>query len=407
MRHPMPTQTEAATAAPTTSGAAAPSGQAVVAQGPEITNLDASMYTGMLTFNVAVHMLEPLLMRGEDLQPKPHLAEKIEFPDNKTIHLSIRDGVKFHNGDTLTVDDVVFTLQRVSGPDTKSQHKPYTSAVESVTALDDKTVEIKLSESDVTFQGRLALIPIVPKKVVEASGDEGFDAKPVGTGPYKFVSWKRGDRVTEEAFTDYWQGSPKINTLVFRGIPEDSTRVAELQTGGLDVATNIPTQSVPQIKESGKAQIMTVDSLRTVFIVLNTLEKPFDDVRMRQAVNYGIDKKLIVDGVLDSYGKPNSEPFGPEVFGYDPNLEGYYAYDPNKAKQLMKDAGYGDGVEVNFYGATGRYLKDKEVQENIVSQLGEIGVKVNLHEMEFQAFFDTYIKKAQQRHEHGVLEQRE
>jgi peptide/nickel transport system substrate-binding protein len=372
---------------------AAPTGEATIAQGPEITNLDSSMYTGVLAFNVAVHMMEPLLLSGEDLQPHPHLAERMELPDPNTIHLTLRQGVTFHNGDPLTVDDVVFTLQRVSGPDTKSEHKPYTKSVASVTALDDKTVEVKLSKPDVTFPGRLALIPIVSKKEVEAKGDEGFDASPVGTGPYKFVSWKRGDRVTMEATDNYWGGNPKIKTLVWRGIPEDSTRVAELQTGGLDIAVNIPTQSVPQLKESNKLEVVTANSLRTLFVILNTHKPPFDDVRMRQAVNYAIDKSLIVDGVLDGFGRPNSEPFGPEVFGYNKDLEGFYAYDPDKAKALMKEAGFEKGTEVKFFGATGRYLKDKEVEENIVAQLGEVGIKVNLTTLEFQAFFDNYITK--------------
>jgi peptide/nickel transport system substrate-binding protein len=379
--------------APSGGNTAKPTGQATIAQGPEITNLDASMYTGVLAFNVAVHMLEPLLLSGDDLQPHPHLAERMELPDPNTIHLTLRQGVTFHNGDPLTVDDVVFTLQRVSGPDTKSEHKPYTKSVASVSALDDKTVEVKLSKPDVTFPGRLALIPIVSKKEVEAKGDEGFDASPVGTGAYKFVSWKRGDRVTMEATDNYWGGNPKIKTLVWRGIPEDSTRVAELQTGGLDIAVNIPTQSVPQLKESDKLEVVTANSLRTLFVILNTHKPPFDDVRMRQAVNYAIDKSLIVDGVLDGFGRPNSEPFGPEVFGYNKDLEGFYAYDPDKAKALMKEAGFEKGTEVKFFGATGRYLKDKEVEENIVAQLGEVGIKVNLTTLEFQAFFDNYITK--------------
>lgn len=239
---------------------AEPTGKATVAQGPKITNLDASMQTGMLTFNVSIHMLEPLLLRGDDLQPAPFLAEKVSNPDNKTIHLTLRDGVKFHNGDPLTVDDVVFTLQRVITPDSKSQQARYTASVESATAIDDKTVEIKLSEPDVTFIGHLALIPIVPKKVVEKVGDDAFNANPVGTGAWKFVEWKKGEGVTMEVFSDYWRDQPAIKTLEFRGMPEDATRIAALRTGALDVATNVPTQLVSQVKDSDKTKITTVNS---------------------------------------------------------------------------------------------------------------------------------------------------
>lgn len=382
------------TAAATSTGASegsAPSGTATVALGPEITDLDSTIQNGILTFDIAVHMMEPLLLRGEDLQPEPLLAEEVSHPDDTTIRIKVRDGVKFHNGDPLTIDDVVFTLQRVSGPDSKSTHAPYTKAIQSVSAVDDHTVEIKLSEPDVTILGRLSLIPIVPKKVVEDLGDEGFNASPVGTGAWKFVEWKKGQGVTMEAFPDYWREQPKIKTVVFKGIPEDATRVAALQTGALNIATNVPTQFVPQLKKSNKIQVMTANSLRSFFVILNTHKPPFDDIRVRKALNYAIDKTLITKGVLDDYATPISQPFGPEVFGYNPELEGYYDYDPDKAKQLLAEAGHADGLELEFYGASGRYLKDTEVEQNIAGQLEKIGIKVNLHPTEFDTLYQNYI----------------
>ena len=382
-----------AAAATTTggSGGAAPTGTVTVALGPEITDLDSTIQNGILAFDIAVHMMEPLLLRGEDLQPAPFLAEEVSHPDDTTIRIKIRDGVKFHNGDPLTVEDVVFTIQRVSGPDSKSTHAPYTKAIQSASAVDDRTVEIKLSEPDVTILGRLSLIPIVPKKVVEELGDEGFNSSPVGTGAWKFVEWKKGQGVTMEAFPDYWREQPKIKTVVFKGIPEDATRVAALQTGALDIATNVPTQFVPQLEKSNKIQLLTANSLRGFFVILNTHKPPFDDVRVRQAMNYAIDKTLITKGVLDSYGTPISQPFGPEVFGYNPDLEGYYDYDPEKAKQLLADAGHASGLELDFYGPSGRYLKDTEVEQNIAGQLEKIGIKVNLHPTEFDTLYQNYI----------------
>ncbi|HLT18814.1 MAG TPA: ABC transporter substrate-binding protein [Thermomicrobiales bacterium] len=373
-------------------GASAPSGELVVAQGPEITSLDGSMSTGMLTFNVVVHMMEPLLFRGDDMKPYPHLAESMEQVDATTFNFTIREGVTFHNGDPLTVDDVVFTIQRISDPNTESELLRYARTVTSVEALDERTVQIKLSEPDVTFPLRLTLVPIVPKAVVEELGDEGFDANPMGTGPYRFVEWRRGDRVIMEAYEDYWQGPPKIETLVFRGIPEDSTRIAEVQTGGAGLVTNVPTQLVPEIESNPDTQLYQVNSLRTIFCVLNTLKAPFDDVRVRQAANYAVDKDLIVEGILDGYATPTSQPFGPEVFGYNPDLENYYAYDPDRARELLAEAGYDENnrPEVNIFSAVGRILKDEEVVQNIAAQLEEVGFAVNLNFSEYQAYFDTY-----------------
>jgi peptide/nickel transport system substrate-binding protein len=383
--------TAAATTPGSTDAGAAPSGEATVAQGPEITDLDASMATGMLTFNLAIHNMEPLLFRGEDLLPEPFLAETYEYVDPTTLHLTIREGVVFHTGDPLTVDDVVFTLQRVSGPDTESDHRPYTGSVAEVSAVDERTVEITFTEHDATFLGRLTLIPIVPKAVVEERGAEDFNANPVGTGPYQFVNWERGQRVTYEAFPDYWREQPRIQTLHFRGIPEDSTRMAELQTGTLAIATNVPTQLIPELEESDDIRIETVNSLRAFFVVLNTHQPPFDDVRVRQAVNYAIDRQLLIDGILDGHARPISQPFGPEVFGANPELDTYYTYDPDKARSLLAEAGFEEGTEVNFFGPSGRYLKDVEVIQNVAAQLEEVGFRVNQNVMEFQAYFDTYV----------------
>lgn len=367
-----------------------PTGELVVAQGPEITSLDGSMSTGMLTFNVVVHIMEPLLMRGTDMLPHPHLAEEMEQVDERTVRFTIREGVTFHNGDPLTVDDVVFTLQRISDPDSGSDLYRYANTVTSVEAIDDRTVEVQLSEPDVTFPLRMTLVPIVPKNVVEEMGDAEFDANPMGTGPYRFVSWQRGDRVTLEAFDGYWGDPPAIKTLVFRGIPEDSTRIAEVQTGAADLVTNVPTHLVPEIESSEEATILQTNSLRTIFAVLNTHKAPFDDARVRQAVNFAVDKDLIIEGLLDGYSSPTNQPFGPEVFGYNPDLEGYYAYDPDRARSLLAEAGYEDGVEVNFYSPAGRYLKDEEVAQNIAAQLEDVGFRVNLNFLEWQAYFDTY-----------------
>ena len=385
-----PTEEDAGDEGGDTGGA--PTGELVVAQGPEITSLDGSMSTGMLTFNVVVHMMEPLLFRGDDMMPYPHLAESMEQVDATTFQFTIREGVTFHNGEPLTVDDVVFTLQRISDPETESDLLRYVQTVTAIEALDERTVQVTLSEPDVTFPLRLTLIPIVPKAVVEEMGDAEFDASPMGTGPYRFVEWQRGDRVTMEAYEDYWQGPANIQTLVFRGIPEDSTRIAEVQTGGAGLVTNVPTHLVPEIESSDDTALYQTNSLRTIFCVLNTHKAPFDDVLVRQAANFAIDKELIVEALLDGYGTPTSQPFGSEVFGYNPELENYYAFDPDRARSLLAEAGYDENnrPEVEFYSPVGRYLKDEEVAQNIAAQLEEVGFTVNLNFSEWQAYFDTY-----------------
>jgi peptide/nickel transport system substrate-binding protein len=148
---------------------------------------------------------------------------------------------------------------------------------------------------------------------------------------------------------------------------------------------------VPELESSDDTAVYEINSLRTIFAILNTHKAPFDDVRVRQAANFAIDKELIVVGLLDGYASPASQPFGPEVFGYNPDVEGAYTYDPDRARELLAEAGHSDGVAVNFFSPAGRYLKDEEVVQAVAAQLEEVGFQVNVNFLEWQAYFDTYI----------------
>lgn len=366
----------------------APSGQLTIAQSYAITDLDASMRTGIQTFLIASHIMEPLIFRAADLQLEPMLAESFEYLDPTTLRLPIRQGVTFHDGAPLTVEDVVFTLQRAADPDGDSRHNIYMTAMDTVTALDDQTVEITFASHDVAFLSRLSLIPIVPKAIVEELGDAGFNAEPMGTGPYRFLSWQVGGDVTVEAYLDYWREPATIGTLIFQGITEDTTRVASLSTGEVHLIDDVPTQMVPEIEQGDTARVETVNGLRSSFALLNSHQPPFDDLRMRQAVNYAIDKNLLVEGVLDGYAQPIDQPFGPEVFGYNPEVENYYPYDPEQAMSLMAEAGLADGVEINMFS----FVEfGEELALNIAAQLEEVGFTVNLQTLEWQGYFDSYL----------------
>lgn len=383
-----PTSGDEASDDSTTEG---PQGELTILQPLEIRHLDSSIWPGNIIQSASLLVMEPVVRRGEDLEIHPFLAEKFEFVDNTTLRLTLRQNVPFHNGSILTVEDVVFTYRRVLDPNSMSGHARFMTTVASVDAIDDSTVEIRLSTPDARILGRLALIGIVSKAVVEEVGDEAYDADPVGTGPYTLKQWERGTQLTFEAFPDYWQGPPKIQTVTIRSVLEDSTRVAELLSGGADIVVNVPSQSVPEIERSDIAEIQAVTSLRTIFAFLNTHYPPFDDIRMRKAVNYAIDRQLIIDGVLDGFGVANHQLCTAEVLGYDPQLEGYYEYDPERARALMEEAGYGGGVEVNFFYPPGRYLKGDEVVANLVEQLAQLGITAKVHPLEFQTYQQNYM----------------
>jgi peptide/nickel transport system substrate-binding protein len=373
----------------------APSGEVIVSQPLEIRNLDSSMWAGNYIQSATLHVMEPLVRRMEDLEIHPFLAEQWEFLDDTTLQFTLRDDVTFHNGDQFVADDVVATyVGRVFGPDAESAHARFTATIDEVEAVDDQTVVMRLSQPDARLLGRIALVGIAPRGPLEDLGDEEFDASPIGTGPFTLENWDHPQQtITFVNYPDYWGGQAQLERVTFRSILEDSTRVAELLTGGIDLAVNVPSHMVPEVDQSGVAEIKHVTSLRTIFAFLNTHHPPFDDIRMRQAVNFGIDKAEIVEGVLDGFGLVNHQLCPPVVLGYVPELDGYYDFDPERARSLIDEAGYGDGLEVNYYYPPGRYLKGDEVVANIVDQLDRIGITVNVQALEFQTYLEDYMNQ--------------
>jgi peptide/nickel transport system substrate-binding protein len=218
---------------------------------------------------------------------------------------------------------------------------------------------------------------IVPKKVRESMGKDAFGQKPVGTGPYKFVENVSGQRMVLEAFQDHWRGVAFPQKLTIRLITDPATRVAELKTGGAQL---IMSPALTQLKEldQGPTQVMSLKGARTIMYCFNTTTKPFDDMRVRQAVNYAVDRESILKDVLEGNGVLLHGPWANAAWpGYDPDLKPY-PYDPAKAKQLLNDAGYGSGFETTLNLSNGSQLKDRDIAEAVASQLGEVGIKLRL-----------------------------
>ncbi len=204
----------------------------------------------------------------------------------------------------------------------------------------------------------------------------------MGTGPFKFVRWIKDEEIVFEANEDYWAGPPKIKTLIFKGIPEEATRVAALLGGDVDIIIKVPAHLIPMVNKSKTARIITTPSALSTNVHLDSVtEGPLQDKRVRQALNYGVDKENIIKYVLEGYGEALGSPLSPSHFGYDPGVKPY-PYDPERAKALLKEAGYGDGLTLTFHSPMGRYVKDKEFAEAIAGQLARIGVtiKVQTHE---------------------------
>jgi peptide/nickel transport system substrate-binding protein len=218
----------------------------------------------------------------------------------------------------------------------------------------------------------MVFFPIVPKKHVEKVGDEAFGtAQPIGTGPWKFVEWKRDQHIKLEAFDQHWRGKPPFKTLLVRAIPEVSTQVAELKTGGVDLIRNVSADIVPELKTHPQAYVSSAPILRTHYISLDMRTAPFDKKAVRQAANYAIDRQAIVQKLMAGLGKPLATTVHPFAFGHDPSVQPY-AFDPKKAKELLAQAGYPNGVDITLHSG---FVEFRPVFEAIAQMLTEVGIR--------------------------------
>ncbi len=323
-----------------------------------------------------LHIFDGLVdFSGPSLTPKPMLAERWENPSPNTWRFSLRRGVKFHNGDPLTAEDVKFTVD-LQLANTGSTANSYLGPTEGARVIDAYTVEITTRTPFPPLLYNISRLHIVPRAYARI-GAEAFSSKqPIGSGPYRFVEWQRGQRIVLEANPDYWGGLPTPKRLVFRFIPDPSTRAAELKAGGVDIITGPP---IAQLKElgAGATEIVAIPAARLIAYPINTLQKPLSDVRVRRALNHAVDRETIVKSLLQGYGKPTGQPFTPGWLGYDPEIKPF-PYDPGQAKRLLAEAGYPNGFDVTWNVSTGVFLADKEIAEAAVAMLAQADVRVRL-----------------------------
>jgi peptide/nickel transport system substrate-binding protein len=372
---------------------AAPEGQIVIAQGGDPSTLDPHMHAENFTFavvhNVFDHLVRRFVKDGQ-LAHEPGLATSWTAVNPTTWEFKLRKGVKFHNGEDFDAEAVKFSIERVLNPDQKARWRWAFADIERVEVVDPLTVRIVTKVPFPTLVTNLAFcMPIVPPKYVREKGDTHVATNPVGTGPFKFVRWRKDDALVLEANEGYWRGAPKIKTLIFRPIPDESTRVAALSAGEIDIARGVPPSLVKQIADNPRTRIARVPSALNIHVILDTLkEGPLRDRRVRQAINYGVDKEGIIKSILEGNGGAVGGPLTPVMFGFAPDVKPY-PYDPERAKRLLAEAGFAQGMSLTLNSPNGRYLKDKEVNEAIAGQLSRIGVRtqVAVHE------WGTYVSK--------------
>ncbi len=330
--------------------------------------------------SVGSSIFEGLVDRNLDLDLEPGLAESWEYEDDLTLKFKLREGVEFHNGEPFNADAVKFTFDRLLGEEGAKgpQQSNYTS-IESVEIINDYEIVFHLNTPDPVLLTKLAGYGamIVPPKYVQENTEEFFNDNPVGTGPFKFVDYKRDQHITLEKNENYWKEDlPKLDEVTFRFIPEASTRLAELQTGKIDIMKRVEIAQADTVKESAHINLEEVGTPTVMSVRFDVGYDVVDDKLVRQALNYAVDKEAIIEEILDGYGEPISTYQSDLSFGNNTELEPY-PYDPEKAKELLKEAGVKEGTELELY-APGNDGTFKEIAQIIAFYFEEVGIKLNI-----------------------------
>lgn len=360
----------------------------VVAQGADTTTLDPQKQGKIIDMSVLINMFDMLLMRDRQGNLVPWLATEWKPIDPYTWRFKLRQGVRFHDGEPFNADVVKFSIERLINPATKS---PIVELryVKEVRVVDPYTVDIVTQEPDPLIPAKLTLFGgvMVPPRYIKEHGDDYFATHPVGTGPFKFVEWVRDDRVVMEANPDYWAGPPKVKRLIFKAIPNDADRVAALLAGEVDVIANLPPDAFDVVRRTPGVKALSVPGLRAHFLSLDSRWGPLKDVRVRQAIAYAIDADGILRNVVGGHGERLNTLIPPAMFGYDPSVKPY-PYDPQRARQLLLEAGYPNGFDVKIHATSGIYMKDRDVAQAVAGQLSQVGIRAQVEILEYGTFLD-------------------
>jgi peptide/nickel transport system substrate-binding protein len=367
-----------------------------IAMGTDIVSFDIHDHNNTSTEAVHDNMFNYLFKKDANGEIHPELVEEFTQVDDLTVEMKLKEGVTFHNGDPLTSEDVKFTLERVATGDALKEYPNY-KQIKEIQIVDELTFKVVTHAPEPSLFHRLSRLGsgILPSKYINDNGWDHFLANPVGTGPYQFKEWVRDDRIVFTPFENYYEGKvEEWDEVVFRVIPENSTRVSELLTGGVDIAVNVPPADWDRVNSNDGTFLVQETSNRTIMLILRATEGfPTSDVRVRQALDYAIDNGAITENVLKGGGVPTRTRVGPGNFGHNPDLHETYNYDVEKAKELLAEAGYADGFEMTLHSPKGRYLQDAEITEMIAGMLAAVNVKVNIEFMEWSNFVEMRTAK--------------
>jgi peptide/nickel transport system substrate-binding protein len=370
-------------------GAALAQGELRVGFSQDAQTLDPANHRNRETETIIRNLCDGLLTRDPAMKVVPELAQSYRQIDPTTWELKIRDGLKTHSGAPFTAADVKFNLDRLTQENAMggqtSPRKSLLGPLNSTELVDASTVRLKLSAPWPILPAMLPFQEMISEAHARKVGDAALATQVDCVGPYKLVEWRRGDAIIMARDPNYFGGSPDIppvgparpERVIFKIIPENASRVAALLAGEVDIINELPASALKQVEASDKAQVMSVNGTRTFFLALNLAKKPFDDVRVRKALNHAVDRKLIIERILAGKAVALNGVMSPDAFAFNDALP-EYKYDPELAKKLLAEAGHPNGIDLTI-DTTGAFKSTAEAIAALMAR-SNIRAKVQVWE---------------------------
>ncbi len=354
----------------------APTDELVIAITTEPSTLDAQEVNDRASRVVTGNIFEALLFRDRNANLSPGLATSWRNVNDTTWEFTLREGVVFHDGSPFNAESAAYSVNRIVDENYETQRGSYINGIVSAAAKDEYTLEVTTDGPNAILLLQMAQLPMVALNAGDAIKEE-----PVGTGPYRFVEWNRGESITAELNLNYWGEPGSIPRFSVRVISDAQTALAALQNGEVHLVLDILPEQAGLVPKSE-----SVPATEYSYIAFNTYVTEMSDPRVRIAMNLAVDKESLAEDIYEGFARPNqAQHLSPGSTGFNPDIEPF-PYDPEKAKELLAEAGYADGFEVTLNIPIGRYLRAEESGRIIAQQLRDIGLDVVLRLWEWNEY---------------------
>ncbi len=345
--------------------------------------LDPANHRNRETQTIIRNIHDGILTRDAEMRIQPEIAESFRAVDATTYEMKLRPNIRFHSGDMLDAEDIKFTMDRLTKPNAMggqtSPRRDLVGPLADTVIVDARTVQLKLSQPWALMAAMLPFNEVVNRRHVQRVGQDGMQTRTDGCGPFRLADWRRGEAVILERFAEYYGGSTEIpgagpaqlDRAIFRVLPENSSRVAALLAGEVDIINELPASAMRQVEASRNALVAKVNGTRTFFVAMNNAKAPFNDVRVRRALNHALDKGAIISRILANTATPLRGVMSPDAFAFNADLP-EYAHNLDRARALLAEAGVAQGTEmvIDCIGAL------REIGEAIAALLSRTGLRV-------------------------------